>query len=619
MPPSVAGTALLTAALAGWLGLAGPRAQAQPFMPIDDVRPGMTGIGRTVFAGDTIEEFRVSVIGVLRNVVGPRRDLILARLDGGPLQSAGVIQGMSGSPVYIDGKLVGAVSYALGSFPKEPLAGITPIAEMIDAVRLPAPNRTGELALQWPATPAAVYGALQRLTDRVRAPLGRPAGDLRIVGPETLQDLAPVLRPIGAAMVVSGFDPAVNRDLRSALGQDAAGQAPTTASRGVTKTPTLRPGDAVGMALIRGDLEMGATGTVTYVDGNRVYAFGHPFLNLGPTSFAMTESRVYTILPSLDSSMKIATLGGVIGTMSQDRSTAVGGLLGPGPRELEVNLSLSSAGSPERKLKFFVLHDQLLTPLFAYVSILNSLIAYERQTGALTVQASGTVSFGNGEEVEIDDIFAGDTAIPLAAAGITSPVGLAAGNEFRPALAERMNVNLRVGEALEAATIERAWLDTTRPRPGATHTLTVQLRHYRGDTETVSLPIEMPAHAAGPLTLLVSDAATLSGLEQRDLRPARPASWTALLANMNAARRNNRLYVRLIAASPGAVVGGDTLPALPASVRTVLDEDKTVASAPVAKTVVGAWERRVTRALRGSRELTITLRPALTPSIPRNR
>jgi hypothetical protein len=486
---------------------------------------------------------------------------------------------------------------------------------MIDAVRLNAPVRAGDLGLEWPATPVSVYGALQRLTGRVRAPLGHPPGDLRVVGPASLEDLAPVLRPIGAAMVMSGFDPAVNRDLRSALGQDTDGQA-APGTRAATAPATLRPGDAVGMSLIRGDLEMGATGTVTHVDGNRVYAFGHPFLNLGPTSFAMTRAQVYTVLPSLMTSMKIATMGPVIGTMTQDRSTAVGGVLGAGPRELDVNLTLSSANAPDRKLKFSVIHDQLLTPLFAYVSILNSLIAYERQNGTLTVQASGTVAFGGGEQVEIDDIFSGDTAAQLAAAAITAPVGLAAGNEFRPALADRLDVRLRVAEEQEAATIERAWLDTTRPRPGATHTLTVQLRHYRGGTETVSVPVEMPAQAAGPLTLLVSDAATLSTLEQRDLKPAKPASWPALLANMNAARRNNRLYVRLIATTPGAVVGGDTLPALPASVRTVLDEDKTVASAPVTKTVVGAWERRVTRALRGSRELTITLRPGPSPSSP---
>ncbi len=253
------------------------------------------------------------------------------------------------------------------------------------------------------------------------------------------------------------------------------------------------------------------------------------------------------------------------------------------------------------------------------MAILNSLIAHERQSGAMTVEATGSVSFGANGTVAIDDVFTGDAAVPLAAAGVTAAIGTAATNDFRPALADRLDIELRVSERQESATIERAWLDTTLPRPGATHMLHVQLRHYRGDTETVSIPVEMPAHASGPLTLLVSDALALSSLEQRELKPARPSNWPALLAQMNTARRNNRLYVRLIATSAGAVVGGDTLPALPASVRTVLDEDKTVASAQVARTVVGAWERRLARAVRGSRELTITLRPLPPRPLPRNK
>jgi len=361
------------------------------------------------------------------------------------------------------------------------------------------------------------------------------------------------------------------------------------------------------MSLIHGDFEMGATGTVTHVTGNQIYAFGHPFLNLGPTSFAMTQARVFTILPSLDSSMKIATLGPVIGTMTQDRATAVGGTMGAVPRELEVNLTLSSGRGPDHRFSFSVLHDQVLTPLFSYVAILNALIAYERQNGSMTVTARGSLSFGADGQVDIDDVYVGDTTVALASTGVTNAVAAAATNEFRATLPERLDLTLRVSERQESATIERAWLDTTKPKPGATHTLQVLLRNYRGDTETLSLPVVMPAQASGPLTLLVSDAATLTSLEQRELKPSKPSSWPALVAQMNAARHNNRLYVRLIATSAGTVVAGDTLPALPASVRSVLDEDKTVATAPVAKTVVGAWERRLDRAVRGSRELTVTL------------
>lgn len=588
-------------------GLAASPAQSPAFFPIDEVRPGMVGIGRTVFSGDRIEEFKANVIGVLKNVIGPQRDLILARLEGGPLATTGVMQGMSGSPVYIDGRLVGAVSYALGSFPREPIAGITPIAEMMAAVSSTAPrNRAPDLELDWPAAPTAVYAALGRVASRSLAPLGRAPGDLRVTGPDSLADLSPMLRPIGAAMVVNGFERSVDLELREALAAGAAAQRPPARSSEAVE-PRLRPGDPVGMSLIRGDLEMGATGTVTHVDGSRVYAFGHPFLNLGPTTFAMTRAHVYTVLPSLDSSMKIAGLGPVIGTVTQDRATAIGGTLGPGPRELEVNLTLTSERAPRRTLKFFVLQDQTLTPLFAYVAILNSLVAYERQSGALSVATEGRISFGTDGQVTVEDAFTGDSAITQAAAAATAAIGVAAGNEFKPAVAERMDMTLRISERQESATIERAWLDTTKPEPGATHTLQVMLRDYRGGTETIAVPVTMPIQASGPLTLLVSDAATLTGLEERELKPGRPSSWPALLNRLNASLRNNRVYVRLIASSAGTVVSGHTLPALPGSVRNVLDEDKTVSTAPVAKTVVGAWEHRMNRVVRGSRELSIAL------------
>ena len=579
--------------------------QATTFLPVDEVRPGMEGIGRTIFAGDQIEEFKVHIIGVLKNVTAPQHDLILARLEGGPLERTGVIQGMSGSPVYVNGRLLGAVSYALGSFPKEPLAGITPISEMVSAANIDAPARlAGDLALTWPATPSQVFAALGRLSARAALGGARPSA-LRVIGPASLADLAPSLRPIGAAMVMGGFDPSVDEELRKTLNAPGGAQQSRPAQNGSANGP-LRPGDAVGMALMRGDLEMGATGTVTHVDGNRVYAFGHPFLNMGPTTMPMTRARVVTVLPSLDSSMKIATLGPMIGTVSQDRSTGIAGTMGGNPPELDVAVTLKSDRAPDRRMQFKVLHDQTLTPLFAYVAILNALAGFERQSGVLTIETSGEVSFGAAGTVTVEDVFSGDTAAGAAAAAATASIGMAATNEFRPALAERLSLNLRVREVQEYTTIERVWLDTVRPRAGATHTLNVLLRNYRGATETVTMPVTLPAQT-GTLTLVVTDGPGLTSLEDRDLRPGKPTNWQSLLAKMNGARKNNTIYVRLLTSSAGTVLAGETLPSLPASVRSVFDEDKTVATAPVAKSVVGSWEQRMNRMVRGSRELTLNV------------
>jgi hypothetical protein len=315
---------------------------------------------------------------------------------------------------------------------------------------------------------------------------------------------------------------------------------------------------------------------------------------------------VFTVVPSLDSSLKIAALGPVIGTMTQDRATAVGGTLGAGPSELIVNLTLASSRAPERRVQLKVLHDQTLTPLFTYVALLNTMTAFERQSGALTIELSGKASFGTAGSVAIDDLYSGDGAATAAASGASLAIGMAATNEFKPVMAESLDLTVRTSERVETTTIERVWLDTTQPKAGATHNLQVLLRNYRGATETLSIPVTMPSQP-GPVTLLVSDAPTLTGLEDRDLRPGRPGNWGDLLARLNSTRRNNRLYVRLIKSGAGTVVAGTPLPGLPASVRSVLDEDKTISSTPVARTVVGTYEQRLPRVVRGSRELNLVV------------
>ncbi|ODS53258.1 MAG: hypothetical protein ABS36_15170 [Acidobacteria bacterium SCN 69-37] len=576
-------------------------------MPVEEIRPGMTGVGRTVYAGSDLEEFRVTILGVMPNIVGPRRNLILARLEGGPLANTGVIQGMSGSPVYVDGRLVGAVSYSLGTFPKEPIAGITPIAEMIEDIESRAPRSASAAPpMTWPATPAQVFDAIATIARRAAAPLGATPSVTGIVGPAAIAEFAPRLRPIGAAITIGGFTPDLTTRLGDAL-QSSTPQAPAREADTTTPRPTLRPGDPVGMSLVRGDFEMGATGTVTHVDGDRVYAFGHPFLNLGPTQVAMTEAHVVTVLPSLDSSMKIASLGRVIGTVTQDRATAVGGRLGAGPTELRVQMTLRSAASAPQTFEFFVLHDPALTPLFTYASLLNALAAWERQMGVLSLSVHASLSLGPDGTIEFRDEFSGDGALASAASAVASPLGTLMPNPFGPITPEALTVEIDTSEVERYATIERAWLDTVRPRAGGTCTVSVQLRDYRGGTRVVEIPVTMPSRTGGPLTLLVSDGSTLQGLERRELQPATPTSLAGLLARERQVRRNNRLYVRLLDDATGTVLGGNVLPTLPASVQSAVQADASTARAAVSRAVVGAWEAPFDRLVRGSREIAITL------------
>lgn len=412
-------------------------------------------------------------------------------------------------------------------------------------------------------------------------------------------------------MVLGGFDPSVGVPLARALGADRAAtsrEARQTRAGGTEPlSAAFEPGDPIGVSLIHGDLELGATGTVTAVEGAQIYAFGHPFLELGPTALPMTRAHIIGIIPSLDDSIKIATLGPVVGTFTQDRATAIGGTLGAAPKQMAIHLTLSSEHGPDRQFTFDVVQDPILTPLLAFTAIANTLAAYERQIGVLSIGVTGTLSFGPDGEVTIDDVFSGATALPGAATAAAVPISVAATNEFKTVLPESLDLHLRTSEHEDGLTIERAWLDTTMPRPGATVGVQVLLRHYRGETETVTIPVTMPSEASGQLSLLVSDASTLATLEQHEVNPAKPATFAETLTELNSVRRSNRLYVRLLTSSPGTVVGGQTLPTLPSSVQSVFESDKSISTTALTRAVVGSWDKRFETVVKGSREIPITL------------
>src|SRR3989442_9680476 len=337
-----------------------------PQMGVDEIRPGMIGFGRTVFDGTRVEEFKVNILGVLENVIGPHRNLILAKLEGGPLANTGVIAGMSGSPVFVDGKLIGAVSYALGSFSKEPIAGITPVAEMTDSTAFSDVRPIGsKVKVEYPLTRDGLTAAFRKALNWNRPFADRP-GDAELTGVSAVSGLAgtqlgTLLRPIATPLVMSGFEPDVADIFSGAFREQ--GFIPTGGSAAGFKNGEapfegpLKPGDAIGVMLVAGDLQLGGTGTVTHIDGDRVYAFGHPLYNLGPTEFPMTRAYVYTVLPSLFSSLKLSTTGEVIGTFLQDRATAIAGKLGPGPHMIPITVTLEPDHGPKRTFHFGVVND----------------------------------------------------------------------------------------------------------------------------------------------------------------------------------------------------------------------------------------------------------------------
>jgi len=598
---------------------AGLPAQTKTF-PVSEIRAGMVGVGRTVFEGDRLDDFKVEIIGVLRNSIGPRRDLILARLEGGPLANAGVIAGMSGSPVYIDGRLVGAVSYSLGQFSKEPIAGITPIAEMIEAATLSTPRRqTARAELPMPLTQDGFRASLRQAFSWIQ-PFAASPSDVQVIGgggPGLSAGLGPLLRPIATPLTLGGFDADVIDPL-SAIFRDQGflpvlmGSAQSSAiepGTGGRATP-LRPGDPVGVALLGGDLEIGATGTVTEVDGDKVYAFGHPFYGLGPTQFPMTRAHVLTVLPSLLSSQKIASTGDVIGTVSQDRATTIAGTLGAGPAMIPITLTLSSERGTRKTFTMSMVNDELFTPLLAYVSILNTLQSYERQNGVGTYTIRGAAAIKKHGNVAFEDLFTGDQPSASAAASVVAPINFLLRNSFEGVELESLNLEIDGSEQPRSATLERAWVDSTRVRAGTTVDLKVLLRTYRGEELTRTLPIQIPSNARGSVSVMVADGTRLSQWEQRELQiqPLQARGLPQMIQVLNSSRKNNRLYVRLVTRDGGAVVKGESLAALPSSVLAVIESDRNGGSfRPLQSALQGEWEITAGYAVTGSRTLTLPL------------
>jgi len=550
---------------------------------------------------------------VLRNVIGPSRNLILARLEGGPLATTGVIAGMSGSPVYIDGRLVGAVSYSLGQFSKEPIAGITPIDEMIQAATLPAPRRqSASVDLPTPLTPDSLRASLRQAFSWVR-PFAESPSDVQVLsGGTPVSGIGALLRPIATPITLAGFAPSVADPVIAGFRDQ--GFLPVLAGgggqNGSSRPGPLRPGDPIGVALMTGDMELGATGTVTEVIGDRVYAFGHPFYNLGPTAFPMTRAYVHVVLPSLLSSSKIASTGDIIGTVSQDRATTIAGTLGAGPTLIPITLNLKSERGTRKTFHMSMVRDQLFTPLLSYLSILNTLSSYERENGVASYALRGSAKVKGHQNLAFEDLFSGDQPSNGAAASVVAPINLLMRNAFEDVDFESLTLDIEASEQARSATLERVWLDGARVRPGTTVDIKVLLRTFRGEEVTRMTPVRIPANARGSVTILVADGTRLGQYEARELQvqPTQARGVTQMLNVLNGARKNNRLYVRILTRDTGALVRGEPLTSLPASVLAVLEADRNGGSfRPIQTALSGDWEISTEQAVTGSRTLTLPI------------
>jgi hypothetical protein len=550
-------------ALLGCLLALSPAARAEvPIMPFEEVQTGMKGSGLTVFAGTRIESFDVEILGKLPDI-GPDRNLIIARCSGGPLAESGILAGMSGSPITIDGRLIGALSYSW-SFSTEPIAGITPIEEMLAIADRDSPGpplRSGSLEID--SARLAALRSPERLSafvsDELRPLLARPSGALPIQLPLSISGIGSAgLNGVLPFFADSGLMP-----LQS--GSSRGGAAPAPA-------PAPRPGSAIGLKLVRGDIEMTATGTVTWVEGDRILALGHPLFSLGSVDLPMTAATVEVLLPSLMRSARIAIPLGETGALRQDRASGVFGRIGAKPRMIPVRFKLTTPAGAEQVYSFDIADDPLLSPLLLYASLNGILAGRERSFGSATVrlQEGSVIKMADGVDVELDNMFSGMSAREYGTGIAAYILHLLMNNAWTEPRIAGINLLLEYEETPRSAHIQRISLDRYRVRAGEPVQATVLLRPYRGPDQVYTTTIEIPEETPpGKLTLEVGSAIDVSRAESRD-SPVLPRDLDQLIELINQLRRNDRIFIVATDDDSGVLLEGSRLPGLPPSATAIL-------------------------------------------------
>jgi hypothetical protein len=514
--------------------------------PLKDIRAGQHGIGRTVFSGTKIEEFDVEILGVLDNI-GPKQSIILARLSGGPLANTGVMQGMSGSPVYIDGKLIGAVAL---SFPqsKEAIAGIRPIEDMLRVDPIPdaTPNAgPRQLAANIPPRGNPVIAGNTRLEE-----IATPVAFSGFTA-STLEHFAPQLRSLG-------LDPR----------QGVSGGGVPSERLGDPKK--IEPGSMISVQLLSGDLSVGADGTVTAVDGDRIYAFGHRFLAAGPTEMPFAQAEVLALLPNLASSFKISTAREWMGSITADRDTAISGLTGRAAALIPVEIRVGA-----NVYRMRMVQDRVMTPLLTQMAIFSAIEATERSLGSATYSINGQINFDAGP-VRIDDVYSGDVAVAaIASGGVASTMGFALQSGFDALKIKNVALDIRSVEKRGQSQI----LDFIAPRtarPGDELDLVVVLGAANGAEIVRHVHYRVPVGvAAGPLYFTVADATATNILEYQAAVGTPQHSPAEVLNLLNGLRSNTKAYLRVWRSEPSFTVEGRDLPSPPPSLAMILTRAQT--------------------------------------------
>lgn len=547
--------------------------------PLEDVKPGMKGIARTVFKGTEAEEFGVEILGVLPGFPGPHQSAIIARLSGANAEKTGVFAGMSGSPVYIEGRLVGAIAFSF-PFSKEPIAGITPIRQMIDIFERGAGRGTGAASEPRAVTFTELAATEWKPNLPKQAVAGAPLVAPVAANSPLVSLFGQQLQPIATPVVFGGVSQealslyAPQLQANGLMPVSGVGGAAAITPLGTITDKTLAPGTSVSVQLVRGDYSVAAAGTVTFRDGNKIYAFGHPFLSLGSSDMPMTEASVVTVIPNVNNSFKLAVPGQMVGSISQDRATGIYGQLGQAPKMIPVKINLHTSRDRTEVFTYEVASDPFLTPLLLNLTIYSTISSSERTQGDATISLNGKINVVGQDSISVERKFSAANAGMLAAGSIAVPVNTLLTSGFENVQIGDITLDITSTDTKRAGALERIALDRTEVGRGDTVELQAYVRTDSGKQFVQRIPVEIPRDVPlGQLLVFVGDG---GALQQGSAAQAFvPQNLGQLVGAINKVKKSDRLYVKLFRITSGAVIGTSELPSLPPSVVATLNSDRT--------------------------------------------
>ncbi|MBN2412025.1 hypothetical protein JXQ31_10070 [candidate division KSB1 bacterium] len=548
-----------------------------PIMPLKEVKPGMKGIGKTVFYGHEIEEFGFEVLEIVTNFY-PQRDIILVRLTGEKAEKNGVVSGMSGSPLYIDGKLIGALAMRFGSFMTEPIGGAMPIQDMLN-IEDKESFRDMEIVQNSLILPQYIKSVLCGTDVTFWT-------NISTTLPLTTSAENQTLQAIRSPLVFSGFDQknlSMYTDLFDQFGFIVT--AGGSKADGKNSGPDIQPGSAVAQVFISGDLGIEATGTVTAVNENKLLAFGHYIFNLGPINLPLSKADILAVLPSMMGSTKMAVSTEIIGAFRQDRLAGLYGDLSAPPKMIPVKVNFESIANEKKEFNFKMTLDRSLNnliPLYLRIALIQALTS-GRLSGSLnSMYMNASISLSDGRTLKFDDFFSTKQQFGFFAPGsdatdasdlVAVILGTLLVNDFSKPDVTEININTKEVAGENVAKVHTIWQDKTEASPGDTLNFSIELKTTNGQIIKLKKSYKVPSNLeANSLTIFISSANSLTNYEiQTNRNKFVPVDFDNILSILEKRRKNNNLYIQIQIRDTGLLLEGEELSALPPSVMNVMN------------------------------------------------